>query len=152
MNKEKSPRICFIKTYRRLFSMKNYKNANTSRTKTLLVSSVLNLALILLTCAVSSAICYSTINPLAYAKLFSLATVIISGALCGFINSRRNGGSFCFSALSSALVGAIMIIASIFLENASLPAAAMNAFCYALTACGAALLGKPRTKKHKRRI
>jgi len=99
-----------------------------------------------------TALCYATSDPLGNARLLSLISVIFSGIICGFVNAKRKGGSVALSVLSALSVGAVMIIISIFIKDSSTPATAMNALCYTLTAIGSAFLGKPRAKKHKRRI
>lgn len=131
--------------------MKIYKNTTVSA-RSLLLSLLISCGLIALSIALMTALCYATEDPLGNTRLFSLICVILSGAVCGFVNAKRKSGGVALSVLSALSLSAVMIIISTFMSDSSTPATAMNALCYALTASGAAFIGKPRAKKHKRRI
>lgn len=93
-----------------------------------------------------------TNDPTSLTGAFSLLALVIAGAVSGFLISRLNGdGGVLVSILSSVISTSVMILAGLIIKKGALPlGAVLNLLVFLAVSIVFSLLGKRRTKKHKR--
>ena len=133
--------------------MKRQKRKELSLPILLLIGTGIALASVLgvsLTLAIAS---YFTKDPTALTGAFSLLTLLLAGAISGFITSRTGGeGGSLIGILSSLLATLVMLSVGLIWRGGMLPLSALlNLTAFALTMIGAAILGKKMTRGTKRR-
>ena len=92
-------------------------------------------------------------NPVGNLKIASLAVLLISGAVSGFLNSKRIGeGGVAFSVISSFIFVLVMFSVSLVMTKGHVSGILfMNYLCYMLIASFSAFLARKRQKSRHRR-
>ena len=60
---------------------------------------------------------YFTDNPMAYVRIASVAILLLSGGVTGFLGARLDGGKMMPQAVAAVIVGVIMIALSVILSK-----------------------------------
>lgn len=108
----------------------------------------------LLLCAFSMAmISYSGNDPAKSIGIFSLVTLVLSAVISGVVITRMKGeGGAKFAGLSSLSLVLILFFVALIIEKGSVPLSAfMNYSCYVGISVIAAIFGKKREKRRRRR-
>ncbi len=118
-----------------------------------LVSLALSVVLLLAVSLASAAIAYSSDDPTGKIGIYSLVSLIISAAACGFGVSRFKGeGGIAMAALVALSISLLMMTLGAILGGGRLGGSAvMNYLCYFGVAVIFSVLGKKREKRHRRR-
>lgn len=134
--------------------MQKHKRKEFTLPALLLFGSGFALITVVATAMALAIIACFTGDPTALTGAFSLLSLIIAGAVSGFITSRANGdGGALVGILSALICSALMLAIGLVWKGGLLPfGAILNIAVFAVVSVGASLLGKKRVRigrKHR---
>ncbi len=134
------------------FMKRHSAEQGSGSVKRILISSLICGAAIPLFSLIFSIFCYSSDDPLGKINLFSLISLLLSGAVAGFISARINRKYGSGSCLIPGIIVALVIFGvSLILSGGAFLPCLMNSGCYALVYLFFAIISKGRDKDSKKR-
>ncbi len=134
--------------------MKKHRSANktTTLSRTILFGVAISFAALLIFSLVFAALIMTTTNPVGSTKTVSLAALLVSGAVSGFVISKRKGeGGFLASLFSALAFIAVILALSLILTKGRVGGIVfMNCLCYLFISSFASFLAKKRERRHRR--
>ena len=134
--------------------MKKHRGIKARRTlpEILVFGVIISLVILFISSLLFSGLIMTVSNPVGSVKTVSLTALLVSGAISGFIISKRKGeGGFIASLFSSLIfIGIILAIALIATRGRVGGVIFMNCFCYTLISSFFSLLAKKRERRHRR--
>ena len=134
--------------------MKKHRGASKKTTlpRALLSGVGISLAVLLVFALIASAIIMTASNPTGSVKAASLVTLLVSGAVSGFLISKKRGEGGAFASLLSSIIFiAVILAASLIMSKGQVGGIIfMNCLCYFLISFFFSLLAKKRYR-HRRR-
>ena len=111
----------------------------------------ISLGILLAASLIMSAVAYSSSDPTGKIGIYSLASLIISAALAGFIGSRLSDsvGVATLTALATVLI--LILVGAVISGGRLGLGALMNYLCYFGVATLFSLFAKKRVRRHKRK-
>ena len=108
-----------------------------------------SLAVVVAMALLLAVLAYFTNDPTATTGAFSLLTLLISGAVSGFVTSRVNGEGGSLVSAVSAVIAALLILAiGLIWRGGLLPlGAVLNTVAFTVISCASAVLGKKKKKR-----
>ena len=129
--------------------MKRYKRKEFGFPALVFMGAGFALAVVVVTALLFSALAYFTADPTAMTGAFSLLTLLVSGAVSGFVTSRVNGeGGSLVSAVSAVIAALLIIAVGLIWRGGLLPlGAVLNTVAFTVISCASAVFGKKRKKR-----
>ena len=118
-----------------------------------LISGVgISFAILLIFSRIFSGIIMTASNPTGSIKTVSLVTLLVSGAVSGFVISKAKGDGGTFTSLLSSLVfiGIILAVSLILTKGRVGGTIFMNCLCYFLISLFSSFLAKKRYRRRRR--
>ena len=133
--------------------MKKRKRKEPGLTTLMLAGAGFALALILFLSFVMAIISSLTKDPTALTGALSLGTILLSGAIAGFVTSRVNrAGGTLVGTLSAIITAAVILIVGLISGGGRVSAGMLiNVPAYISISVLSSVLGKKRTKRRKKR-
>ena len=133
--------------------MKKHKRKEAGLTALMLMGAAFSLGLILAVSLILAAISLLTDDPTSMTGALSLVALLAAGAISGFVTSRVNGGGgVLVGVLSTVITAAVMLIISLVADGGRVNLGVLvNVGAYVAISVIAAVLGKKRVGKRKRR-
>lgn len=133
--------------------MKRRKRKEFGLTALMLLGAAFALAVIIAVSFILSVISSMTKNPTSLVGAFSLLSLILSGAISGFVTSKVNGEGGVIVAVLSSVISAFTVLAIglIWKGGAIKLSVPLNLLVFIAVSVIASLLGKkqPKRKKHR---
>lgn len=134
--------------------MKKHRGAKKTMTlsRTLLLGVGISFAVLLIFSLIFSGLIMTTTSPVSSIKTVSLVTLLVSGAVSGFIVSKIKGDGGVFASLFSALIfiGVILALSLILTKGNVGGIVFMNCLCYLLISAFSSFFAKKRVRRHRR--
>ena len=134
--------------------MKKHRGIKAQRTLpgTLVFGVVVSFAILFIASLILAGLIMTTSNPIGSIKTVSLAALLVSGVISGFVISKRKGeGGFLASLLSALIFVGIIFAISLILTKGNVGGVVlMNGLCYLLVSAFSSLLAKNRGRRHRR--
>lgn len=133
--------------------MKKHKRKEAGLTALMLMGAAFSLGLILAVSLILAAVSLLTDDPTSMTGALSLVALLAAGAISGFVTSRVNGGGgVLVGVLSTVITAAVMLIISLVADGGRVNLGVLvNVGAYVALSVIAAVLGKKRVGKRKRR-
>ena len=133
--------------------MKHHKRKEFTFPAAILLGAGFALCAVAATAFLLAAVAYFTNDPTAMTGAFSLLSLLIAGAVSGFVTSRVNGeGGSLIGAVSAIVAATLMLAIGLVWERGLLPiGVVLNLIVFIIASSASSLLGKKR-KKHKVRF
>lgn len=133
--------------------MKKHKRKEAGLTALMLMGAAFSLGLILAVSLILAAVSLLTDDPTSMTGALSLVSLLAAGAISGFVTSRVNGGGgVLVGVLSTVITAAVMLIISLVADGGRVNLGVLvNVGAYVAISVIAAVLGKKRVGKRKRR-
>jgi putative membrane protein (TIGR04086 family) len=133
--------------------MKKHKRKEAGLTALMLMGAAFSLGLILAVSLILAAVSLLTDDPTSMTGALSLVALLAAGAISGFVTSRVNGGGgVLVGVLSTVITAAVMLIISLVADGGRVNLGVLvNVGAYVAISVIAAVLGKKRVGKRKRR-
>lgn len=133
--------------------MKKHKRKEFGLTTLMLLGAAFALVVMLAVSFILSVISSMTKDPTSFIGAFSLLSLILSGAISGFVTSKVNGDGGVLIAILSSVISAFTILAIglIWKGGAIKLSVPLNLLVFIAVSLIASLLGKkqPKRKKHR---
>ena len=134
--------------------MKKHRGIKTQRAlpATLIFGVIISFSVLFVTSLALAGLIMTTSNPVGSVKTVSLAALLVSGAISGFVISKRKGeGGFLASLLSALIFVGIIFALSLILTKGKVGGVVlMNGLCYLLVSAFSSLLAKKRERRRRR--
>ena len=133
--------------------MKRQKRKELSLPILLLIGAGVSLASVLTMTLILAIASYFTKDPTSLVGAFSLLSILLAGAISGFVNARIGGdGGALIGIISASLASLIMLSVGLIWRGGMLPLSALlNLTAFILTSVGTAILGKKRARSTRKR-
>ena len=133
--------------------MKKRKRAARGGVGSFLLGVLLSFAILIILSLIASIFLVRVKTPTKNLGAVSLIIFIASALISGFISSRRaDSGELSFSILTATAFALLLLVISLIATGGNLGGMQlMNSVCYILSASLAALLGRKKAKRHRRR-
>ena len=133
--------------------MKRQKRKELSLPILLLIGAGVSLASVLTMTLILAIASYFTKDPTSLVGAFSLLSILLAGAISGFVNARIGGdGGALIGIISASLASLIMLSVGLIWRGGMLPLSALlNLTAFILTSVGSAILGKKRARSTRKR-
>lgn len=132
--------------------MKKYKKKEIGLTVLLLIGAGISIASVAVVAFVLAVVSSLTGDPTALTGAFSLLTLVMAGAVSGFITSRVNGeGGVPVGVLSAVISTSLMLLVGLVIKGGLLPLGAiLNLLVFLAVSIIFSLVGKKREKRRRR--
>lgn len=132
--------------------MKKHKRKELGLTALISIGAAISVAAVFAMALILALISSLTKDPTALTGAFSLLSLVLAGAVSGFVISRVNGdGGTLVGILSVVIATAVMIIVGLIWKGGLLPLGALlNLLVFLAVGVISSLLGKRKNKKRKR--
>ena len=133
--------------------MKRQKRKELSLPILLLIGAGVSLASVLTMTLILAIASYFTKDPTSLVGAFSLLSLLLAGAISGFVNARTGGdGGALIGIISASVASLIMLSVGLIWRGGMLPLSALlNLTAFILTSVGSAILGKKRARSTRKR-
>ena len=133
--------------------MKRQKRKELSLPILLLIGAGVSLASVLTMTLILAIASYFTKDPTSLVGAFSLLSLLLAGAISGFVNARIGGeGGALIGIISASVASLIMLSVGLIWRGGMLPLSALlNLTAFILTSVGSAILGKKRARSARKR-
>ena len=133
--------------------MKRQKRKELSLPILLLIGAGVSLASVLTMTLILAIASYFTKDPTSLVGAFSLLSLLLAGAISGFVNARIGGdGGSLIGIISASAASLIMLSVGLIWRGGMLPLSALlNLTAFILTSVGSAILGKKRARSTRKR-
>ena len=133
--------------------MKRHTRKEFSFPALLLMGSGFALATVLAVAMLLAVVAYLSNDPTSLTAAFALLTLVLAGAVSGFVTSRVNGdGGALIGILSALICTAIIAVVGLIVKGGLIPLGAiLNLAVYAVTSVAAATLAKRKKTARRRR-
>ena len=133
--------------------MKRQKRKELSLPILLLIGAGVSLASVLTMTLILAIASYFTKDPTSLVGAFSLLSLLLAGAISGFVNARIGGdGGSLIGIISASLASLIMLSVGLIWRGGMLPLSALlNLTAFILTSVGSEILGKKRARSTRKR-
>ena len=133
--------------------MKRQKRKELSLPILLLIGAGGSLASVLTMTLIMAIASYFTKDPASLVGAFSLLSLLLAGAISGFVNARIGGdGGALIGIISASVASLIMLSVGLIWRGGMLPLSALlNLTAFILTSVGSAILGKKRARSTRKR-
>ena len=133
--------------------MKRQKRKELSLPILLLIGAGISLASVLTMTLILAIASYFTKDPTSLVGAFSLLSLLLAGAISGFVNARIGGeGGALIGIISASVASLIMLSVGLIWRGGMLPLSALlNLTAFILTSVGSAILGKKRARSARKR-
>lgn len=134
--------------------MKKHRGIKTQRALpgALVFGIIISFLVLFITSLALAGLIMTTSNPVGSVKTVSLVALLVSGAISGFVISKRKGeGGFLASLLSALIFIGIIFALSLILTKGNVGGVVlMNGLCYLLVSAFSSLLAKKRERRRRR--
>ena len=133
--------------------MKKHKRKELGLTALCMIGSLFSLATIAITSFILAIISAFTKDPTALTGAFSLLTLLLSGALSGFVTSKARGdGGGLIGIISALIATGLILLVGLVWKGEFLPIGAIiNAFAYLGISVIFSILGQKKLKRSRKR-
>ena len=132
--------------------MRKRKRKEPGLSALMLIGAGLSLVTILTVTFIMAIVSYMTSDPTSLTGALSLASLLVAGAISGYVTSRTNGGGgVLIGALSTVITASIMLTIGLIASGGIGVGAFINLGAYVSVSVLASVIGKKRVGKRKRR-
>ena len=132
--------------------MRKRKRKEPGLSALMLIGAGLSLVMIVAVTFIMAIVSYMTSDPTSLTGALSLASLLVAGAISGYVTSRTNGGGgVLVGVLATVIAAAVMLTIGLIASGGIGVGAFINLGAYVSVSVLASVIGKKRVGKRKRR-